>query len=164
MFLIRYEYRLCSETSNSCLEMSGYLQCVFVWLAPNRGGLWRAGCQSGSFETDWNASDQHDWKRQHRSNMNERLFGVKPSVFLVCCPEECRRRKRLTGQQHWKHGHDEDRGGPHALSPLSKNRKTVLDYWLYHTLGESNDSMITTNTAPQECRTSLPAVKQTHGN
>lgn len=52
-----------SETSDSCLEMPGYLQCVFVWLAPNRGGLWRAGCQSGPFETDWNASDQHDLKK-----------------------------------------------------------------------------------------------------
>lgn len=106
---------------------------------------------------------------------------MKPSVFLVCCPEECRRRKRLTSrqagsqasrQQRWKHGHGEDRGGPHVSSPLSKNRKTRLDYWLHHTLGESNTSMITRNSCcdhrhnrhNQECRTSLPAVKQTRWN
>lgn len=72
--------------------------------------------------------------------------------------------RQASRQQRWKHGRGEDRGGPHMSFPLSKNRKTRLDYWLHHTLSESNTSMIATNTAPQECRTSLPAVKQTLGN
>lgn len=81
--------------------------------------------------------------------MNERLFGVKPWVSLVCCLEEYKRGKRLTGRQAGISVENMDMEKT-EVDPTCRPhcQKTERQDWITdYTLGESNTSMITTNTA-----------------